>query len=481
MARNKNPLPALFQRGKKKFWYFRMKIASKDTWVNTETADKSEAIEFQRKYVDAKNVLKVKANIERSANKLADGLVKSITGQEVVHIALDDVFDIWLEHNHHLHDIAENTLKRYKYIFSKFAEWCKSQDIVNIEQVDRKKSMEYAKQLWQEPRTRSSFNDHIKLLDRIFKSFDALYALPERNPFDIHIIPRKRKTPSSTAGHLPVEPEQLQHVINTAAEYGKDYLDLFIIGSQTGMRLKDAVLLKWEYIDENGVIDFAPHKTDEHGNIARLPVSKTLAIILEARAANGSEYVIPDLARQYEYNSQLISDTSTEIFAKAFGGRENIIVPKGKHRCKDTCVISFHSFRTTFMSLMALRDVSTRDAMKMLGWTSPEMIKVYEKMLKKAQHETDKRARIMMDSMDELQYEIPIPTESEKVFEPTPEILAKLIPNYSNVDIGRIFGISDVAIKKRMKKHGIRRSKRIISNATDEELEIVRQKLMEQL
>ena len=61
---------------------------------------------------------------------------------------------------------------------------------------------------------------------------------------------------------------------------------------------------------------------------------------------------------------------------------------------------------------------------------------------------------------------------------PTKEALEKLLPSYSNIAIGKIYEISDVAVKKWLDKFGLKREKRIESpDLTEEEIQKIRAEL----
>jgi integrase len=318
-------------------------------------------------------------------------------------------------------------------------------------------------------------------LSRVFQSLNALSPLPYGDPFDRRRVQRRKKSEIDTASHQPLEPDTLAKVIAEAVADGKDYRDLFIVGAQTGMRLKDAALLKWSSIKGN-FIEIKPHKTIRSGNTARIPTSPTLRKLLDNRkqTATDSKYVIPGVAEHYIRNSDYVTKRCKRIFEQALGKAATIIAA-GKHRKNNTAIYSFHSFRTTFMSLLASKDVSTRDAMRMMGWESPEMIRIYEKMLEKARGDSDRRAQELVDSLDELKFDIPECVAAERKLVPTEDALRELVDKYSNITIGKIYNnISEAAVRKALRKFGIERTKRIESaDVTDKDIEKIRKALKE--
>ena len=129
------------------------------------------------------------------------------------------------------------------------------------------------------------------------------------------------------------------------------------------------------------------------------------------------------------------------------------------------------------MSLLASPDVSTRDAMRVIGWESPEMIKVYERMLESARGDADNRVLKLINKLSALKYDLPVPFVQHEL-KPTITVLRELVSKYSNAAIGKIYGISEAAIRKWQKKYGIKRTRRIESaEVTDTELEEIRKGL----
>jgi hypothetical protein len=116
--------------------------------------------------------------------------------------------------------------------------------------------------------------------------------------------------------------------------------------------------------------------------------------------------------------------------------------------------------------------------MEMLGWSSWSMLKIYEK---KYSYNSNARDREKLESLKRLG------VLSESVqgivpalprLHPTKEALEKLLPSYSNITIGKIYEISDVAVKKWLDKFGLKREKRIESpDLTDEEIQKIRAEL----
>lgn len=473
-------LPKLFPRGKKGFYYFRRLVDGKDCWVNTKMVDLQEAKKVATKHIRAELSVEAFSHLESSASRLADTYVESLTGRKNTRTPISAAHQIWIDHSKKYNDVIARTRKYYHTIFDRFAIWCKSEGIENVEDVDHSAAVRYSKVLWESGLGGKAFNDHLKHLSRVFSCLDAITPLPQRDPFQHQKISRISQNDAPTESHHALEPKQLKAVIKQAAEEGRDFRDLIILGSQTGMRLKDAALLKWKSISGQ-FIEIIPFKTSKSGNSARIPISPTLCILLKERRADKdkSDYVLPGIAEHYQRNYYFVSKKCKQIFEDALGKEATVTqVDDNDHRQRNVSVCSFHSLRTTFMSLLASKDVSTRDAMRIMGWESSEMIQVYEKMLEEARGDSDKRALALVNDLATLKFALPPPVIPQKALTPTVEALQEFVEKYSNVTIGKVYGITSTAVAKWLKKFGIERTRRIESaDISDDEILAIREAL----
>jgi hypothetical protein len=102
-------------------------------------------------------------------------------------------------------------------------------------------------------------------------------------------------------------------------------------------------------------------------------------------------------------------------------------------------------------------------------------------MLEKARGDSDRRAQELVDSLDELKFDIPECVAAERKLVPTEDALRELVDKYSNITIGKIYNnISEAAVRKALRKFGIERTKRIESaDVTDKDIEKIRKALKE--
>jgi integrase len=473
-------LPKIFKRGKKGYYYFRRYIKGKDKWICTQTSDQKTAIEFTSNYIDAETVTSAVQKNDTNARKLSHAFVETLTNKPQGFTSFEDAYQVWIDHFTHFCDLSDKTRKHYKTIFDAFMAWCKEHDVEYIEAVDSSVAIRYSKYLWEHGNAGSTYNAHIRHLSRVFRKIDSTEGLTNHNPFNHDNIPRIKKKMLGTIGHEPLEPDMLEAVLNEAAKAGRAYRDLFIISSQTGMRLIDAALLKWKSIDKD-FLEFKPKKTLKSDNTARVPISAVLRQTIEDHKEESKVYIIPEIAEHYIKNPDYVVKKCRTIFINALGeDKINISAANMKHRKQAAVIYSFHSFRTTFMSLLASKDVSTRDAKLMMAWESSEMIDVYEKMLNKARSDSDARTMTLVNSIDELDYKIPEVVIPPTKLKPTEKALKDLVAKYNNTNLGEIYGFSEAAVRKHLKKHGIVREQHIASvDMTEAKILEIRKDLME--
>jgi len=470
--------PELFQRTQNSCYCFRQYINGKSVNINTKTTDYEQAKEFRRNYKAREITTETSLMQRENAAVVAHTLIKAVSGKELDRLTFKAGFDFWLEHNVEFKEKTSSYQEQLSGYFFNFAEWCTDNNINYIDDVDASAACRYSGVLRASKMSPPTYNRCTGFLRRVFAGINAYKHLPHGNPFDRNIVKAQVVAPVSEATHQPLEPDMRKAVLSAAAAAGQNWLDLFLVGDQTGMRLKDAALLKWNMV-QGEFIDFVPEKTLQHGNRARIPVSPILREMFDRRLIQHqpSPYVNPVIANFYK-TGDWVNKKSQDIFEEALGKETTQLSKEGRQRQRNGCIYSFHSFRTTLMSLLAAKQVPIRDAMTIFGWESTEMVRVYTKMLEQARGDMDKRNKELFDHMSELQHDIPEVEVVVPRLQPTKEAMQRLIKQYSNVAIGLIYDISDVAVKKWMVKFGLSRSKRLLSiELSEEEILKIRQEL----
>ena len=150
---------------------------------------------------------------------------------------------------------------------------------------------------------------------------------------------------------------------------------LYKLALYTGARCGDLCLLKWSAVDlERRMIRFVPHKT-AHSSRKRveIPMSDVLFESLSNLPREG-EFVLPNVAERYRYNSAGIShDTKRLIEAAGFTA-----VEEGEtRRLRNVSRLGFHAFRHSYVSMLINSGVNPLVVCDLVGHTTIDMTARY--------------------------------------------------------------------------------------------------------
>ena len=164
------------------------------------------------------------------------------------------------------------------------------------------------------------------------------------------------------------------------------------IGFYTGLRLGDAVCLKWENIDRvRGTIETRSRKTD---TVAKAAIHPALANILqEGTKPKASGYVLPELATLYESgkNGRVMLNKKLRALFNSVG-----IVTSHKDEQGRQSVIDcgFHSLRHTFVTAIRERGATLQTAKQLAGHNTERMTEHYT-------HDNERAVLALPDVTDE--------------------------------------------------------------------------------
>ena len=153
---------------------------------------------------------------------------------------------------------------------------------------------------------------------------------------------------------------------------------IFLLGAYTGMRFKDCVFLKEEYINwDKRLIQCIPHKTRKKllEHTITIPIHPKLYRELKmAKDRREGEYFCSEAVRRYHYNEGGLHKDARVIINYALSDRTVI---NKKKLLKIKSRYSFGSLRHTFVSFCANADVPIQDVSAIVGHTSVSMTRYY--------------------------------------------------------------------------------------------------------
>ncbi len=287
---------------------------------------------------------------------------------------------VWSNFERHLNRIGstDDTAIRLKYKWNNFLVWMqlKYSEISNLNEITKDIAKEYADVLLDTGISNKVYNETVNLLFRIIDHYKDEADI-HYNPFDKANIPRRIKSPISRKEFTE---EATLKLLESIPKIGlpncRELEVLFHIGSWSGLRLKDAILLKWDDIDlVNHNIFVTPCKTRNYGTKVKIPIHPSLLFYLNrAREWVMNDYVLPNLAEMYLRNSDTIGKHIRKILE--YNGYVN---KKETKRLSAPCLYGFHSLRYTFVSACAKAGIPAMLVQEIVGHRNPAMTKHYTK------------------------------------------------------------------------------------------------------
>lgn len=262
----------------------------------------------------------------------------------------------------------EVTLRQYEIQWERFVEWLKGAypAVVNVEAVNPEIAAAFIRHL-SDTRTANTANKYRGLLAMVWDRLKEDKHITAENPWT-KIARREQRD----EGRRELTIKELRRVCRTAQG---DLRTLIAIGIYTGLRLADAATLRWGEVDlVRGIIRRVPSKSRK-GRLLTIPIHSTLHTILtKVEPVKPCEYVMPEIARDYETRRTNITDHVQKLFEackiKTLRDRKG----PGARKIVDA---GYHSLRHAFVSMCAEGNVPLSVVQGLIGHTTSGMTEKY--------------------------------------------------------------------------------------------------------
>lgn len=293
---------------------------------------------------------------------------------------------------------STGTLGNYERNWKQFTDWLKgSYPAIEYlsDQIDEQIAKEYRDHLKTLNLADVTFNYKIGALKLIFRVLKKEACLSV-NVWDS--ISRIKHPKQETKKQFTFQ--QSESLLNT---FDKDEFQpmhkeqlkvLFAIGIYSGQRLIDCVNLKWSNIikfDTGLAIRCKPQKTIKFNKSITAPIVKPLQMALaEAREwEDESGYILPDIAKRYEYNPTGVRKDVIKVFSEA-GYVTSKTKDGSKQDSRRYSAYGFHSLRHALFSYLCQKGVTIERLKTWSGDSEKTLLKYYlhaetEKMISDAQ------------------------------------------------------------------------------------------------
>lgn len=291
--------------------------------------------------------LKIKEQIERDL----------ATGKFVLEEVDTDVDVFWEEYLRWAQDHKRPATLEVEQIFwrqfTEFAKPIKLGDVTkaNVERFKAKRKRDGLKPI--------SINDAIKHLQAIYSHAKKLGYYSGDNPF---VGVARFKTEKNPPKYL--SKEQIEKVLTTAKECGRDIYLVFALGIYTGFRKQEIVNAKWEWFDfEQKLVTLSSHDgfNLKDSETRTIPLHDRLAGILAPHRQEKGFIFLPEREAQREHRYRY-------EFKRAF----NTVV-----RMTQLEWVTAHILRHTFASQLAIAGVSLYKISKWLGHSDVKTTQIY--------------------------------------------------------------------------------------------------------
>ena len=264
---------------------------------------------------------------------------------------------------------SANTLNGYSAIWKRLEKWATSLNLVNLHEMNRKHGEDYMSHLWASGITERTYGAHLKFLRSMFKTLRLQAGIVE-NPFAELTTPELQ-----TQSREAFTTEELKTI---CAKASGDWRYLVGIGIYTGLRLTDAVHLKWGDVSDR--IRVVPQKTKRRKKTVEIMLHPTLVLLLEQlrqeRGGKPSGYLFPALVEEYAKSRASPSAAFVDFLSDKCGIQTTATESESQRKRKASAK-GFHSLRHSFVSMCALAGVPQATTQKLVGHSSPAMTQIY--------------------------------------------------------------------------------------------------------
>ncbi len=343
-------------------WSFKGKRYRVTTGETTEREARKRLAEIVSNFSKGNNAAAVLESVKESLQKATRRTLR-----------ISDAWAVY-ENNKLRKAVAASTLLVYKYRFGVFASWSVGK-VVNVDDVSPEVARRFMSHI-AEAAAPKTFNDYLACLALTWKTFISDgYAV--QNPWAWNKDTRAGIERKEKDTHIKNEltPEQLNALFAAADGETKT---LFFIGTYTGLRLKDCVLLSWDAVDlAGGFIRLAPAKTKRHKIAVSIPIlpplAEALRLVLPA-SGEGGGYVMPELAERYKASRGKYPSKHIKTIFKHAGIKTTSSMEGRKRQVTD---YGFHSLRHTFVSMAARAGIRQEVVRAIVGHTNAAMTAHY--------------------------------------------------------------------------------------------------------
>jgi len=370
----------LYQRTPGGAWHVRVRIDSKTITKSLGTANRREAERLRAEFMAPYHTGDAVDTLKAVAAKLTDREAE-LAAWEAAQNPPPELDMVWLrfEGSPERPDSGDATLRQYESEWRRFRAWLERERpaVAYLHEVTQADAAAYVKDLTAARVSASTYNQHRGLLRMLWRVLADECRLAG-NPWDK--ITTKKLTPLATRKRALTGP-QFDSLL-AAVETDPDMHDLFVLLAWTGLRLADAVLMKWGAADfRRRVLTITPMKTARRqGKQVFIPMFPAVLAVLnrrqQGRVLDPAGHVFPELAEQYRHDAPKFSNAISEAFERA--GMQT--TEERADRKRAVVVFGAHSLRHYFTTQAAASGMPDAMLKTITGHATDGMLAHYQQI-----------------------------------------------------------------------------------------------------
>lgn len=294
---------------------------------------------------------------EAHLRKVLSDMSERLNRKRIEFPSTRDFLRKWLDRR----PLSDMTRARYSGAIETFITHLGSKAELPIESISPKDLNDYAKDRLSEGRSPSTIQTDLKILNTPFNSA-MREGLILTNP-----VAAADPIDAASEERHPFTVEEVEKLLRETQ--GTEWETVIHLAAFAGLRLGDAISLKWGDIDLfKGILTFRPKKTARKKRDLSIPLSERLLAYVKTLPLGESEDLItPKLASMRSSGKSGLSSSFSRIMERAKIAQSSI-KSKGKGRTFNRK--SFHSLRHFFITRLEAKGVAPDIRMKLAGHTS---------------------------------------------------------------------------------------------------------------
>ena len=356
----------LFRRPHSPFWFCSYR-AGDGRWLkkSTKQTDRRKATEFAAKLEEAERAALRRTLTTAHARKLFNEILERAGDEPLENFSIETWFREWLEGKRSTH--SKNTGNRYTRPVCDFLSHLGSRANLPLRAVTPKDVRSFRDAECKLGKSPVTANISHRTIASALGAAVRMGYIPSN--------------PALAVDYLPTHQAKIEKGAFTSGEISRlaeaapsaDWQGVILLGAFAGMRLGDALRLKWGNIDlQDGMIAFTPSKTARIGKKLCLPIHPEIEAFLLRHPPGTSDDspLFPSLSKLSLSGGAGASMTFRRIMERA--GVDAGIARKAREGSSghNVSARSFHSLRHTYVTALSVAGVAVELRQKLAGHAS---------------------------------------------------------------------------------------------------------------